>query len=188
MLTGLDGDLKALAAELGAAQAAVKGEVATLTDELIAAKLLIAEKEEIIERLRREARAPKIEEDATADELRALLASERAQHQRQLDDAHARLAEVVPLPMSSPDSTRDLSTPRFSPERQKGKMFSRAVTKASTLKQRPGTPIKHGGKYHSGSSPSTNCSRTRLSSLPCPWTSARTWRISASPPNLEKVK
>ena len=54
MLQGLDGDLKALAAELGAAQAAVKGEVATLTDELIAAKLLIAEKEEIIERLRRE--------------------------------------------------------------------------------------------------------------------------------------
>ena len=56
MLTGLDGDLKALAAELGAAQDAVAGEVATLTEELIAAKLLIAEKEEIIERLRREAR------------------------------------------------------------------------------------------------------------------------------------
>ena len=119
MLTGLDGDLRALAAELEQAQDAVKGEVATLTDELIAAKLLIAEKEEIIERLRREARAPKIEEDATADELRALLASERAHHKKQLDDAHARLAEVVPLPMSSPDSTRDLSTPRFSPEKQK---------------------------------------------------------------------
>mgnify|MGYP006270009819 CR=1 FL=1 len=58
MLTALDGDLKALAAELEQAQDAVKGEVATLTDELIAAKLLIAEKEEIIERLRREARAP----------------------------------------------------------------------------------------------------------------------------------
>ncbi len=136
MLTGLDTDLRALAAELEQAQDAVKGEVATLTEELIAAKLLIAEKEETIERLRREARAPKIEEDATADELRALLASERAHHKKQLDDAHARLAEVVPLPMSSPDSTRDLSTPRFSPEKQKGKMFSRAVTKASTLKQR----------------------------------------------------
>ena len=101
-----------------------------MTDELIAAKLLIAEKEETIERLRREARRDEV------DELRALLASERAQHQRQLDDAHARLAEVVPLPMSSPDSMRDLSTPRFSPEKQKGKMFSRAVTKASTLKRR----------------------------------------------------
>jgi CRP-like cAMP-binding protein len=137
MLQGLDGDLKALAAELAAAQDAVRGEVATLTEELIAAKLLIAEKEEIIERLRRE-RAPKVRDEAaaTADELRALLASERAHHKKQLDDAHARLAEVVPLPMSSPDSTRDLSTPRFSPEKQKGKMFSRAVTKASTLKQR----------------------------------------------------
>ena len=116
MLQGLDGDLKALAAELGAARDAVVGEVATLTDELIAAKLLIAEKEEIIERLRRE-RAPKVRDEAaaTADELRALLASERAHHKKQLDDAHARLAEVVPLPMSSPDSTRDLSTPRFSP-------------------------------------------------------------------------
>ena len=51
MLQGLDGDLRALAAELEQAQDAVKGEVATLTDELIAAKLLIAEKEEIIERL-----------------------------------------------------------------------------------------------------------------------------------------
>ena len=123
MLTGLDGDLKALAAELAAAQDAVKGEVATLTDELIAAKLLIAEKEEIIERLRREARAPKIEEDATADELRALLASERAHHKKQLDDAHARLAEVVPLPMSSPDSTRDLSTPRFLRKNKRARCF-----------------------------------------------------------------
>ena len=136
MLQGIGSDLKALAAELKTAQDAVAGEVATLTEELIAAKLLIAEKEEIIERLRREARAPKIEEDATADELRALLASERAHHKKQLDDAHARLAEVVPLPMSSPDSTRDLSTPRFSPDKQKGKMFSGAVRKASTLKQR----------------------------------------------------
>ena len=112
--------------------------MATLTEELIAAKLLIAEKEEIIERLRRAPpiATPKIEEDATADELRALLASERAHHKKQLDDAHARLAEVVPLPMSPPDSTRDLSTPRFSPEKQKGKMFSGAVRKASTLKQR----------------------------------------------------
>ena len=65
MLTALDGDLKALAAELGAAQDAVKGEVATLTEELIAAKLLIAEKEEIIEQLRREI-APKIKDEAAA--------------------------------------------------------------------------------------------------------------------------
>ena len=32
MLTGLDGDLKALAAELAAAQDAARGEVATLTE------------------------------------------------------------------------------------------------------------------------------------------------------------
>ena len=165
MLQGLDGDLKALAAELAAAQDAVKGEVATLTEELIAAKLLIAEKEEIIERLRREARAPKIEEDATADELRALLASERAHHKKQLDDAHARLAEVVPLPMSSPDSTRDLSTPRFSPEKQKGKMFSGAVRKASTLKQRARDAYKARRKVQREGCLSTNSSRTRRSSL-----------------------
>ena len=68
MLTDLGTDLKALAAELAAAQDAVAGEVATLTEELIAAKLLIAEKEETIERLRREARRDEV------DELRALLA------------------------------------------------------------------------------------------------------------------
>ena len=65
MLTGLDGDLKALAAELKTAQTRWRG-MATLTEELIAAKLLIAEGGD--DRAAPPRRARRDGEDATADE------------------------------------------------------------------------------------------------------------------------
>jgi len=125
-LKDLNGDLQALATELRAAQDAVAQEVGDLTSQLVEAKLALAEREETIERVRREARAPRGQDaiDATADELRATLAAERAKHKQELDDAHARLAEAVPLLLASPGAKKP------------SKLFSRAVTTTTMLKRR----------------------------------------------------